>query len=376
MAVYLFDNKIISNNNAYFLKTENDIKKSQVISTLYCENRVIYKRNDNYEKMESSVLRKLVYNAHKSQLQEIKKLIYLSKNYIDLSQEHQFLVSKALFKKGIYNEAQPILDNMLLNKNIKNKRDELFFYLGKINENLGLINEALGNYNGAINLKPYYADYHNCLGEIFLKMENTKDAIQKFHRAIQLNRYYASAHYNLGLTFIQNHINKVDYELSKDFPNSCISEFDTAIEFKPEFNNSKFIAGKKHINNQEWQSAYDCMLNAKYEYENSWNDEFITKFYLRVLDFDELKIGDVLNYIRKLDDAIKIHPDYPELLNELGIANLLFSKILNNSASKKFRRALDLNGNYNNAKKNLKLVENDTVGYDLLLKIILRRILN
>jgi tetratricopeptide (TPR) repeat protein len=342
---------------------------SQIVASLFHEGQVVYKNRTDYKESDHENLRDKVIDFHNSQLQEIEFFLKLLENYSERSDEYQVVLARALYKKGMYNDAILIFNSLLTKNTHKNSNHKIFFYLGLIKSKLGFFEEAVDQFNKAIDLEPNYADYHNHLGEVLLKLNRIEDAVLEFQYAIKLNVYYGDAHFNLGLAFVQNQINKSNYNISKEYAETFYYEFETAVELKPKLKNENFILGMDHLKKKDWQNAQTCFLMVKDDLKQ-WDDEFILKFYLKTLSANDVTINEVYDYIKELESLSNVHPDYPDLLNELGIALIIFSKILSNSAIEKFKQALKYNKNFSKAKKNLKLVESDSIGYARVLQAI------
>jgi len=370
--MYIFDDLIETTFGSYLLKTSSDIKNNLIVSTLFSDGTVIHKYNFTDENLRGDELLNLVSQKHSTILEELNQLLNLLNSNNQLSFDIQFTLAKILGEIGFYKDVIPFLEKLLDKNESRIKEHEILFYLANINDKIGNVKNAISYYERVIQLKPNYSDYINRYGEVLLKLENTLDAITLFKKAIELNKYYSDAHYNLALAYLQNYINKVDYELSMTFPDSCIKELEIAIELNPSFKTKNYFLGKEDLLKENWQKAFSCLFRVKEKNNCSYGNEFILKFYLKFLNDEDLTIEDMREYIQKLEDMIKLHPNYPDLFNELGIAYILFGKLLSKSGIQQFKQALKLNKNYKKAIKNLKLMENESLGYDIVLKAIIR----
>ena len=77
-------------------------------------------------------------------------------------------------------------------------------------------------------------------------------------------------------------------------------------------------------------------------------------------------------YIDRLERLVKVHDDFPDIRNMLGIAYLIQCRHLYSRSLHEFQEAVDLNPEFRNAVKNLKLTKNDARGLLILLRALLK----
>ena len=100
---------------------------------------------------------------------------------------------------------------------------------------------------------------------------------------------------------------------------------------------------------------------------------FHYEFYLNFLYGEDGRSSKYLDRYREtLERHLKEHPDYPDLHNYWGVTCLIQSREHINQAVHAFRTANQLNPEYREAARNLKLTENDGKGFLLLLRAVLR----
>jgi tetratricopeptide (TPR) repeat protein len=80
----------------------------------------------------------------------------------------------------------------------------------------------------------------------------------------------------------------------------------------------------------------------------------------------------VRKYEEKLIEASKVHPNYADVWNNLGIVHLIQCRNLFLQALTEFDKALEINPSFGKAMKNKKLVENDGKEFLILLRAILK----
>jgi tetratricopeptide (TPR) repeat protein len=92
----------------------------------------------------------------------------------------------------------------------------------------------------------------------------------------------------------------------------------------------------------------------------------VTARQLQMLARDHLERGSYTEAIQETEEAIRLHPDFPDLHNQLGLALSLSGE--RERAVGEFQRALHLNPRYVEARLNLAIVLNDLGRYDEALR--------
>ena len=368
--MYVFDDRFRPPYQDFLLRTSFSAKQSKTVSTLFNNGDLRYKKCYFYRKQNQNDLRTFVHKCHNSVLKEMKFFFKCLVNHSEFSFDNQFLLAKALIKRGFYREVINLLQDLLVDGDAKSRLDQILILLGDVSQNLGQDQDASIYFQNAIKLKPEYPDYYNRYGDSLLELNKTSEALNAFQKAVELSVYYAEAYFNLGLAYIQSHFKKKNYSLSKKFPDSAIGSFQKAVELNPAYYTSNFITGRTYLDKQEWGKAYLHFLSARNEVNNSFEEDPVLDFKIKMLKNREIPINGIFNYINKLETIEQKHPGYPDLLNEKGIAYFFLSKSMSELASKHFRRALEFNNNYQKAEMNLRMVENETVSKDLIFKAI------
>jgi cell fate (sporulation/competence/biofilm development) regulator YlbF (YheA/YmcA/DUF963 family) len=140
------------------------------------------------------------------------------------------------------------------------------------------------------------------------------------------------------------------------------------------FNKQYINAALDYIEANNFQEAFKALQNADAdkkdanEFENLENE-----FYLNFMFGGKGKDDEFIQeYTNKLCSAIEKKPNFADLRNDLGIAYLIQCRNLFLKGLSEFRAALSINPEYERAKKNLKLAENDGKGFLILLRAILK----
>jgi tetratricopeptide (TPR) repeat protein len=278
-------------------------------------------------------------------------------------------IAQALFRRRLYEEAlqeaQKSID--------KGNKDSLpHMIIGESYYEMGNLAKAFEATSVGIAINPKYPDIHNLMGKIFLKQNQCRRAIECFNRAIELNLYYGEPYFNLARTYLLNTIVKEDYELSKDLDGAVLGNLERAAQLDPFLIDDAFDDAKSLVAAKNYQAAYEVLEAARKKPARRGVEEIVLDLYLMLLnDGEDLKEDEIEKYLGRVREVVDQHPTFADGYNSLGILYTAKCKIFMDRASKAFRKALEINGDYQKAKKNLRLSENDRQGIFILLKALL-----
>jgi len=372
MANFGFSSSIKVRGKEYLLQTSNNSFQNRIICSLFEGGNLINSYEISYDpQVSDESLLALVKSLHEEKREEIESLLKLSEKLIGSNQtEAKNRVGLAFLEKGMYEEAiVEFQEATKANPNLSKVYDNL----GKAHLAVGRAEEAILAFRKALKIDSNYADYYNNLGSAYLKGKKCKFAADSFQKAIGINPYYGEAYYNLGLSLILNGIVKEDYSLATDLKERALEAMEKAATVNPNFRNEHFEKGKEHLVKDELDEAWKKFNQVKAE-ENAPQAEALSlDFYLRFLHReDEIDDTTMRQYIQSLEDFAKKNPHFADIHNDLGIAYTVLCKYTNEKAIQHFREAIKVNPNYQKAQRNLKLAENDSKGFHLLLKVFMK----
>ena len=278
-------------------------------------------------------------------------------------------IAQALFKRGLreeaIREAQKAID--------KGNKDSLpYMIIAQSRLAAGEIDQAFEAVQAGLAINPEYPDLHNLLGEIHLRQRRCRPAIECFNRSIGLNLYYGDPYLNLARTFLLNTIVKEDYELSRDLESAFIGNLDRAAQLDPSLSVDRLEEAKRLFREGEHQRAYEALDAARGRRERGGLDDIVLDLYLMLIhDGEDLKEEDVEGYLDRVREIVDQNPTFADGYNTLGILYTAKCKIYMDRAGRAFKKALEINTNYQKAQKNLRLAENDRQGIFILLKALL-----
>ena len=146
-----------------------------------------------------------------------------------------------------------------------------------------------------------------------------------------------------------------------------------AARINPNYHNENYTKGEEYLRRNDYERAYFEFEKGHTKTTQSADLSFILDFYLRVIHKGkDLKNAVILRHINKLEEMMKKYPSYADLYNHLGVAYIIMSKFHNNQAIGLFNKAMDINPNFEKAKKNKRLAEYDHKGIQLLFDAILK----
>ena len=172
---------------------------------------------------------------------DYNKVIYMRPNYAEVYNHRGSLqVKLGHYRKAITDYTKAIqlissgktkLDNnqensisLILRRNTKFGKAEVYYNRGVAKLELGEFAEALVDLNKAIQLKPDYAEAYHNRGVVKIRFNQPNEALVDLNKAIQLKPDYAEAYNSRGGAKIQ----------LKQF-NKAITDFDKAIRINPNY---------------------------------------------------------------------------------------------------------------------------------------------
>lgn len=320
MEAYFLNSKLVDNNKEYIVKTTNDVDSGSVLSEVFVNGDLADTiKFPTPEYVDQNEMETFVESTHQNRKKELELL---------LSAYHQTLDSKktkmlyhlglAFYYKRFYVEA---LD--LFIRTIKSNKEfnNAYKYLSMTHLKLGNNRDALVAAEKAISLKPNYADYRNCLGEVFLANGKYDDALVEFKKASEINLYYGDAYFNLGLTNILLAQNSKDSKLSK-YINQILDYVKKALMTDPEYNLELIDKGQKVLESCDLIGSYDIFTQAKYE--NKERKRYKTALLqMKYVIHPDLVSEEIMSErIGYLENEIKYNPSYVDLYSELATCYL------------------------------------------------------
>jgi len=356
------------------LKTAAEQQNQYFQCVLFRQGKVIFKRQNAFEANLPIEKKKMMGKQfHNYFFLEIEKLLKLRQE-LDETTAHEStlcLLADGYMKYGMNDEAiaflQPFLKNDSVSTQVLTKLSQTFIKIGKFEQAKKYLKHVLRVHSG-------FADLHFYFGVCEYYLQNCVVAYNAFTRAVEINPHYGEAYFYLGLTLILNFELHQEYELTMDLQKTSTSAFSKAADYLDGVNTVTYSKGLECLENEQFGEAF----NAFTEIENNLADEKPEisnyDFHLMVLhEPDKISPDHVWKEVQRLNKLKPKYPNYPDIFYELGFAYAVLSASVKSEALYNFGKALELNPGYKNAKKGMKLIENDQRSIRVVLKTLLEK---
>ena len=262
---------------------------------------------------------------------------------------------------------------------IKNDPNYLDAYnnLGLTYIQIGESKKASQVFASAVKKGTNFTDLHNNYGLSLLIDGNYKEALASIQRALKINKRYKEAHYNLALLYLKSISSDKTGEI---LPPPSIRK-QRALEHLKLIKESKikvfdriFDKLVRFVETDEFESSVKILEEYRTKvFPRDLSSLISTNFYLKFMYGGKgLDNQTILRYEDRLKYALDENEDYADIWNNLGVIHLIQCRNLFLQALGEFRKALEINPDFEKAVKNKKLVENDGKEFLILLRAILK----
>ncbi len=355
----------------YFLQTSM-LPQKGIIQSSFFRNGVPFDTTDVAidGKAPAEALRRATKEAHLENKRRFLILLGVTDRVRQSDDPKPHLrVAQALARRHLLDEAIQEARHAIE----KGNKDSLpHLIIGSCSFEAGKFDAAIKAVENGLAINPEYPDLHNLLGVIHLKQRRCRAAIDCFNRAIGLNLYYGEPYLNLARAFLLNTIIKEDYELARDLDTAFLGNLDRAVQLDPYLASNRVEEARSLFRGKEYELAYEALESAGGRSERGGIEDIVLDLYLMLLyDGENLREEDIEGHLESVRQIVDQNPTFADGHNSLGILYTAKCKIFMDRANKAFQKALEINGNYQKAQKNLRLSENDKQGIFILLKALL-----
>jgi tetratricopeptide (TPR) repeat protein len=369
--VFGLDSALKIGEEVYHIETFAEPKHFKVISQVYKSGSVLSVIDKAYDaQITEKDMLQLIQTTHNHQIEELSHLLHIASNVQEQLRANAFNKIGILFlKKGFYKEAKKAFESAI---KADDRLTDAHRNLGTIYKKLGDPDRAIAQLTRALYLAPNNADYYLDLALAYLEKDMYDEAFIELKKAINLNEDYADAYFNLGLLILKEKVvkkkNAAQYDIS-----SAKLYFKNASIMDERYQDKAYRAAFELL----WQDNYTEALAQFENFQSATKKVDIHEF---VADFDLFsKLSGLKDtpitieeYVDLMNSKIEKYPRYPDLRNALGKAYLIKVRALFNAARQQFKKALEINPDYHEARKNLELLENEIKGFILFLRAILK----
>lgn len=353
----------------YQLRTSNNGQENKIVCTLFRNGEFINSKEMKYSESNNGKLREIIKNFHEHRKTEIEGFFALSQKLrAEKNFELQNMLGLIFARNNLHLEAIREFGHIINN----NPLDSWAYdNLGKALLSLKKYEAALKAFQRAIELNPNYSDLYNNCGIAYLEMGECKNAVYHFNKAIELNPYYAEAYFNRALGYILNLIIKSDFELTENYLKEATNALEKARLINPVYQNQYYNQGLEHLNANEPLKAFEALKSAKFKGTQYFQRYDKYEYYLKLFSSEETNQFEVIwNYIKFLQGLLKKYPNHADIYNDLGLAYCMLRNYINEKAINSFKSALEINPNFDKAKRNYKLSIYEKTGSELFLKAL------
>jgi tetratricopeptide (TPR) repeat protein len=356
---------------SYFLQTSYDSDRDRIQSSFFRDG-VVFDTigRDLADDFDRGRLRELTKEIHQRNKQGFK-FILDARDSIGRSDDPgpHLKLAQSLLRRNLYREAVEEAE-AAVGKGANDSR--AWMVIGESLYEMGENDRALDAIRKGIELSPDYPDLHNLIGKVFLRQKMCGMAVDSFKRAIGLNIYYGEPYINLIRAFLTNTVIKQDYELSRDLDEKLKSNLERAGQLNPNLKDGILAQLRGCFEREEYGKALELLDGVERQSMRSQVDDIILELYLMLVQSgDEINDESIEKFLGKVGEIIDRNPTFADAWNSLGILYTAKCKIFMDKARYAFEKALEINRDYEKARKNLRLTENDRQGIFILLKALL-----
>ncbi len=329
--------------------------KNRLTSIVQLAGRAISQREfDLPEGMDEGGLKQFLQETHRIRSVELESIFRLNKKIGEKpSADACWKIGVIFLSNGFYEDArQRFLKAMELDPQ----------HLQAV-KSYGITLTLLEDYDGALailnkakELGPSFADIYYHLGNVHLYKREIDEAVQCYLQALQINPRYADARLRLGTSCV-GYLTQSSGELNdgkiQELVERTKAEVETAATLNPKVRNRAFMISMDYLKNRKYSLAFQSFLEVRPRYVPRIGDEIIFFFTLTLLYGTEgIDLQMTEQYINKLAKVIEEYPHYADLHHHLGVAYLILCRFEVNKALKEFKKALEINPQFQKALTN------------------------
>ncbi|MBU1319262.1 MAG: hypothetical protein KKG33_06780 [candidate division Zixibacteria bacterium] len=368
---YRLNSRLASTEKEYLVQTINDLHRNRVLSSVFSEGELIEASEEPLENgIDTGEILRRVKEAHEEKTQELEYLIEMYKEAIKGQEVDRMVhLGQALLYKKMPSEASNLFRRAT---ELDPESHSAWAHLGATYFMIGKWQESCEALTKCVELRPYFADYRNQLGETYLALDSCKRAVIEFEEAIKINVYYGEAYLNLALAYILNAIRREDFKLFSTQTEMTTEMLNKAEMIMPEAINQDFIDGRNFIGKGDLDKAFQKLLNVREMNREQKHKDFSGSYLKFMLGSSQINEKLLTRRIKNLKRSIAVNPHYADLHHDLAIAYTLLGSFIHTKAVEEYNKALAINPDFDRARRNLKLAENEIKGFDVLLRAIMR----
>ncbi|HHS13227.1 MAG TPA: tetratricopeptide repeat protein [bacterium] len=370
-----FSDNIPARGRKLHLQTHTLDEESKIVSTLFDGGRVLARDETGYEpNLPKTILKETVQQFHQERIQAIEILYVISARVKTVRHPVSlFKLGRQYLRWNLIDEA---ISEFELAIDYNPNMGEAYIQLGEAYLRRGGFTEAIETLKKGLQVTPGYPDLWLKLGAALGKTGNFNQALAAVKKAQKINPEYSDAyflHARLLLSCISDDSGK---KVETDLPtakNTIKASLSQAVSLSPRFRTPLLEEALRRLNQGQLKESGNLLdrLGEKLNPEMDLN--FHDLFYLNYMYGEKGRHPAAVDaYVSQLERLLKKHARYADLHNMMGIGYLMKCRELFFRSLQHFRTAVEINPDYQQAKRNLKLAENDGKGLLILLRALLK----
>ncbi len=363
------NNDVSVGGRKFHVQTNYSPSDGAVVANVFLEGVVIDRKEVGVApELKEAEAKQLMNAVHQELITEMEVLYYIYEKVKSVRHAASANRLGQLFlQKNLYAEA---IEQFNLALEIDPGYSDVLANLGKALLMTDAYDAAIETLDKGAEQAPNYADIQNYLGIAKLYKEDYAAAVEHLQKAIELNANYIGAHYHLGMALLALSLSDESNEALRQ---QALDHLAQASERMVNRKIDNFERVIKKVKDNAFEDALNEFLLSKPKDVLAHFVNIENEFYLKFMYGGKGKDDSFISeYVTQLRDIIDVHPDYADVRNNMGIANLIQCRNLFLKSLDEFRAALKINPNFKKAQKNLKLAENDGKGFLILLRAILK----
>lgn len=354
----------------FHIQTVTNVEEGFVRSEIFEQGALLFVEIKNYERRDGKEnkgaeprLQRMVDQFHQSIIEEIDSLFEISKKIFEEDKVLSHLkIGTVFLYMHIFDKAEAHFRKCI---ELDPEHYDSRIHLARCYLLQKRLNQAYDTISGLVNKKLEYPDLFNLIGLIMLEKKQFINALQYFQQALKKNPAYTEVYLNLAeallrrLNVIISNKNDEEFKKTVDFLKVILKKIEKVgnIEDREVVNQLMLALNKSGIKKA---------LTILHEYRDRSYFRRIPpevvgyEFYLRLRYSDEEMSLDVINsYESQISNELKKNPEFPDLWNYVALIHLMQCRFFFLKGLENFREATRINPNFEKAKNNLRLVEND-----------------
>jgi tetratricopeptide (TPR) repeat protein len=212
---------------------------------------------------------------------------------------------------------------------------------------------ALATLGRAKDLGTTFADIYYHLGNVHLYKRELDESVQCYLQALQINPRYADSRLRLATAcvgYLAQSSSQLGEAKTAELSERAKNEAETAAGLNPKVRNRAYMMAMDYLKNKRYSQAFQSFMEVRPRYVPRIGDEIIFFFTLTLLYGSEgIDLQMTEQYIERLGRVIEEYPHYADLHHHLGTAYLIKCRFDVNRTLKEFKKALEINPQFQKA---------------------------